>query len=105
MEALMAEHNEPERNTRSCPVVKSVAQQQKGIFVSSMRMSPNNRFKSCITFLPPTTWSNPKDKSINPSTRMRFIERASRFSSSSLPAANAPPTIAPMEVPATEVIS
>ena len=104
MEARMAVCSGPLVNTRSRPLTMSEAQQAKGMGSCSILTLPIICPMTASSFSPLATWSSPIDMSIMLMIFLRFSPSAMTLNSPSFPFAKAPPTSAPIDVPATDVM-
>ena len=105
IEALMASYNPPLSSTTSSPVSRSAATAAKGTGIRSICTSGTNSFIASITRSPLTSPSVLNAKSTRLKTLYLSSARIHSLNGSRYPEAYTPPTSAPIEVPATALIS
>lgn len=101
----MASYNPPLSSTTSSPVSRSAATAAKGTGIRSICTSGTNSFIASITRSPLTSPSVLNAKSTRLKTLYLSSARIHSLNGSRYPEAYTPPTSAPIEVPATALIS
>ena len=101
----MASYNPPLSSTTSSPVSRSAATAAKGTGIRSICTSGTSSFIASITRSPLTSPSVLNAKSTRLKTLYLSSARIHSLNGSRYPEAYTPPTSAPIEVPATALIS